>query len=121
MSADDGWLVRKARDEGYVVHHYTASADEYPAVDDGRGKRFQNLEVAIMYANRKDLVWPSEYGVRVILPEEELPQFLCAECLPVILEAQNRFVKIRSLSSEGRVRTCRCGKQTMCLVELLEE
>ena len=121
MSADDGWLVRKARDEGYVVHHYTASADEYPAVDDGRGAHFQDLEAAIVYANRRDLAWPTEYGVRVILLEEKLPQFLCSDCLPVILEAQNRFVKIRSLSSDGRVRNCRCGKQTTCLVEPLEE
>lgn len=120
MSADNGWLVRRASGKGYVVHHYTASADEYPAVDDERGTHFQDLEAAILYANQKDLEWPSEYGVRVLLVEQKQPQYVCGGCLSRVLGAQTKIAKVRALTI-FEPEECRCGFSAYFLLEWLDD
>ena len=120
MSADDGWLVRRGYDEGYVVHYYKKS-EEKPAVDDGCGAWFQNLETAIVWANKKDLNTPSRHGVRVILFEVKKPQFLCEICFFRVVCNWPGFVKVRRLSKIEQSVTCLCGKQTSWLVEPMGE
>lgn len=67
MSADNGWILRKNKDEKFVLQMYWASAEEYPPIDSIRAQTFDTLEEAIQaYETIEDASdIPSEYGLSV--------------------------------------------------------
>lgn len=67
MSADNGFVLRKDKDEKFVLQMYWASAEDYPPIDSLRVQKFDTLEEAIdAYETIEDAApIPSEYGLSV--------------------------------------------------------
>lgn len=67
MSADNGYILRKNKDEKYVLQMYFASADSYPPIDAANATIFNTLEEAIEAYERIESsgAIPLEYGLTV--------------------------------------------------------
>lgn len=69
MSADNGFLIRKNKAKKFVLQEYDASADELPSVENSKAPRFDYLEEAIQFYNKKVHTdgYPCEYGLTIDL------------------------------------------------------
>lgn len=67
MSADNGFVLRKNKNEKFVLQMYWASVEDYPPIDALSAQTFDTLEEAITaYETIEDsAVIPSEYGLSV--------------------------------------------------------
>ena len=71
MSADDGWLLRKDKNEKFVLQHYFASADTLPDINTEFALRFDDVEEALVKFQEMEAKGPfsSEYGLTVYIKE----------------------------------------------------
>lgn len=70
MSADDGWLLRKDKNEKFVLQHYFASADTLPDINSEHAMRFDTIDEAMIKLDEKESGdYPSEYGLTVNIKE----------------------------------------------------
>jgi len=73
MSADNGYVIRKNKDNRFVLQMYFASFDDYPDVEDPSAPVFDTLEEAVMkFAEWETDPWfICEYGLSVkVLPQK---------------------------------------------------
>ena len=66
MSADNGWILRRNKEDEFVLQHYFASADSFPDINSEHALKFDTLDEAI--ARLEELEsgdYPSEYGLTV--------------------------------------------------------
>lgn len=67
MSADNGYILRKNKDEKFVLQMYFASAPDYPPIDAVGSTIFNTLEEAVEAYERIESsgAIPIEYGLTV--------------------------------------------------------
>lgn len=67
MSADNGYVLRKKENGKFVLHHYFASADEYPPIDSEPIIEDHNVGWVIDKFSELEQENKSEYGLKTAL------------------------------------------------------
>jgi hypothetical protein len=79
MSADDGVIIRRNKNDKFVGMVYFASADEYPDVNDERYVEYPTLESCIEAWN--DRANEAEYGLKIDMSPYSTPrETCCTQC-----------------------------------------
>lgn len=69
MSADNGYIIRKNKDDKFVLQMYFASDEELPSIGDPQAEKFDTLEAAVLAYNELAKTMIVEYNLMVHIDE----------------------------------------------------
>lgn len=73
MSADNGYIIRKRRENGqpkFVLQMYFASDEDLPPINKAKGSNvFDTLHDAVIAYSKLNNAEPTEYGLRLMIEE----------------------------------------------------